>query len=492
MRIFSRACHTLLPICLALLAGCSSNSEDVLPLAVIGGSGTLFESGGRLSPAGQLVRGATTEGLVAFDEQGRVIPALADRWIVTDDGLSYIFRLRDGNWPDGSELTAVSARTALGKALAAVRGMPLGADLAGLSEIRAMAGRVIELRLDYPNPDLLQLLAQPELGLIRLSRGAGPMTLTREGNLAVLRPIAPGKRGLPVQPDWNAQVRSVRLTALPADKAVAAFAAGEAAAVFGGGMADYPLARSIGLTRGITQIDPVAGLFGLVVTTSAGFLNSPENRETLAMAIDRDALASAIGNSGWTPSTRIVSPLMEGDLGTIGERWGELSSAERHRKAAERVKIWLGAKPGPVTIRIALPAGPGADLLFGRLQQDFTAIGIESRRVGESAPAELRLIDSVARYARASWFLGQLGCAARRGQCSAAADTLAAQARRAPDAASRSALLAEAEAELTAANVFIPLGPPLRWSLLQRDIGSGFVANRWGVHPLMPLAMVPR
>ena len=46
------------------------------------------------------MRAATTEGLVGLDAEGQVIPALADRWIVTDDGRSFIFRLRDGTWPE--------------------------------------------------------------------------------------------------------------------------------------------------------------------------------------------------------------------------------------------------------------------------------------------------------------------------------------------------------------------------------------------------------
>ena len=78
------------------------------------------------------------------DERGRVIPALADRWIVTDDGLSYIFRLRDGDWPDKTPITGETARTALLQAISALRGTPLGSDLAAIGEVRAMAGRVSE------------------------------------------------------------------------------------------------------------------------------------------------------------------------------------------------------------------------------------------------------------------------------------------------------------------------------------------------------------
>ena len=179
-----------------LLASCGSNDAPVSVVA-IGGAGSPFETGARLPPAAQQVRAATAEGLVAFDENGRVIPALADRWIVIDGGQSFIFRLREGTWPDGSGIDSQSAKDALSAAVAAVKGTPLALDLADIDEIRVMAGRVIEIRLTRAMPDLLQLLAQPELGLTRKGRGTGPMLLRRDGASAMLTPIAPEDRGLP-------------------------------------------------------------------------------------------------------------------------------------------------------------------------------------------------------------------------------------------------------------------------------------------------------
>jgi hypothetical protein len=57
-----------------------------------------------LSPASAYLRNVTAQGLVAFDEQGRVIPGLGARWIVTDDDQSYIFRLQKTRWNNGREV----------------------------------------------------------------------------------------------------------------------------------------------------------------------------------------------------------------------------------------------------------------------------------------------------------------------------------------------------------------------------------------------------
>jgi peptide/nickel transport system substrate-binding protein len=60
------------------------------------------------------------EGLTRIAEDGRVVPALARDWTVSDDGLHYRFRLRAGvHFHDGTPLTAADARFSLERARAA-------------------------------------------------------------------------------------------------------------------------------------------------------------------------------------------------------------------------------------------------------------------------------------------------------------------------------------------------------------------------------------
>lgn len=472
------------------LAGCGGDSGRPLEIVVIGDPASPFANGPRLPYAAQLVRSASVEGLVSFDEQGRVVPALADRWIVTDDGQSYIFRLRDGKWPDGSQITGETAQAALQQAITGLRGTTLGQDLTVIRDVRTMAQRVIEVRLSGPFPDLLQLLAQPELGLARKGRGLGPMRLRREKDIAWLTAIAPVERGLADEEDWASHVRQLHLSALPPEQALQRFNKGEADIVLGGRIEDFPRINLGGFSRGAIRLDPVAGLFGLAVVHADGYLALPENREAIAMGIDRDALLAPFNLDGWVSTTRIITPGLEGDGGTVTERWLGQSLAERRATAAARVARWT-ASHGQAELRIALPAGPGSDLLFGKLAADLQVIGLKSRRVGESAAADLRLIDVVARYPRPAWFLNQLGCANARAVCSDLADIHAAQALSEPDLAKRAELLAQAEAEVTVANGFIPFGVPVRWSLLAGN-ASGFAPNGWNIHPLIPMAMLPR
>ncbi|MCJ2184126.1 ABC transporter substrate-binding protein, partial [Novosphingobium sp. 1949] len=154
-----------------------------------------------------------------------------------------------------------------------------------------------------------------------------------------------------------------------------------------------------------------------------------------------------------------------------------------------------GAPPRPLDnapeLTLWLPSGDGANILFARLSADFAAVSIRLQRATDRADADLVLMDEVARYPRAGWFLNRLSCAAKQGLCSAEADARVAEAASAPTAQERAALLSEAEAELTAANVFIPFGSPIRWSLVRGSV-DGFATNSWGWHPLMPLSWLPK
>ncbi|HET9630185.1 MAG TPA: ABC transporter substrate-binding protein [Novosphingobium sp.] len=479
----------LLAPLLASLSSCGVDSAPTEQVVIIGAPDDPFSRGIRLTLAGQLVRAATAEGLVGLDEQGRVIPAIADRWIVTDDGLSYIFRLRDGTWPDGTEITGETARRALNAALGELAGTSLAQEVMPIDDIRAMAGRVLEIRLRRAVPELLQLLAQPELGLMR-SAGAGAggaMSLHRSGAVALLTPTPPARLGMPQPEDWREHQRSIALRALPADVATEWFSDGKTDIVLGGRFQDLPQAQAVaGLARRPLKLDPAPGLFGLAFTTTRAWLIQPECREALAMAIDRDAIGAALGLGNWSGTTVIVPPPPGA---ASAERWADRTLAQRQSEAAARISRCKARNGDPGPLRLALPEGPGSDALHARLAGDLGLVGIALARVPERTRSDLRLIDMVARYPRAEWYLHQLSCAGLRGPCSAAADALLAQMEEVGDPAKAPQLVAEAAAAVTAANVYVPLGAPVRWSLV-RDRVNGFFPNAAAFHPLPPLAVV--
>uniref|UniRef100_UPI003342C04E ABC transporter substrate-binding protein n=1 Tax=Hyphomonas sp. TaxID=87 RepID=UPI003342C04E len=355
------------------MAGCSRRGEGPLPIALIGEKTALQANGPRISPAAQMVRGATVEGLVGFDAGGHIVPALADRWIITDDGESYIFRLRDGTWPGGARITAETAAAALRKALAQIKGTALGLDLAAIEQVRVMADRVIEIDLSAPAPDLLTLLAQPELGLPYARSGAGPMAVGRKEDATIFSLIPPEERGLAPQENFKRRARPLVINFVPAVSAVKRFNDGDADVVLGGRIDSLPLASATPLSRGNIQLDPVIGMFGLLVDVETGFLAEAPNREALALAIDRDAMIAAFNIGGWQPTTRVVSSGLVDDPGTVGERWMGVAMEQRRALAAELVTRYKATGKGAPVLRIAAPDGPGSRIVLDRLATDFDA-----------------------------------------------------------------------------------------------------------------------
>lgn len=470
--------------------GCDTGPADgPLDIAVIGELGELASSDSHWSFGGQHLRAATAEGLVALDPAGQVVPAIAERWIVTDDGSSYIFRLRDSTWVDGEPIAAEEVARLLELAIERTDGTPLALDLAKVMQIRAMTGRIVEVQLSSPMPEFLRLLAQPELGLIARGSGAGPMVLSRdeETQLVRLSALPPPERGLPARADWEDTARALTVRALPAAFAVEAFDSGAVDLVLGGTIVDFPLAQLGPLSRGTIRVDPALGLFGLVILNEDGVLSDADRREALSMAIDRPALIAPFGLGGWRPITWIVPHTLFSPLRYPETRWNDLSIEQRRSQARNRVAEFAARTGEKPRIALAIPAGPGGDLLFRQLAEQWRTIGVDTVRAQPGKRADMIMLDRLARYSSPRWFLNQLQCSREDGPCAPVADALVRESLVLQDAGEKQALLAEAHSELVAAEAFIPLGIPVRWSLVRGAV-RGYEPNPWGLHPLFPLS----
>jgi oligopeptide transport system substrate-binding protein len=421
--------------------------------------------------------GATAQGLVRFDPTGQIEPGLAERWIVIDDGRSYIFRLRDAQWPDGQPVTAEQVVRALRRAAAARSGNALAPFLAVIDEIVAMTPQVIEIRLRRPRPDLLKLFAQPELAVFREARldGSGPFRARLDRGSLTLLPLtdssAEDNQG-PTPPE-----RTVRLYGERSALALARFRAGRSDLILGGTFADWPLLAPADLPDGSVQVDPALGLFGLAVVRRDGFLEGAENRAAIAMAIDRQALTQAV-KPDWAARETLLPAALDSAGPPAQPGWAGLDMPARIAEARARVEAWRASHPEPVVMRIALPAGPGATLVWGHLAAALLRIGLQPQRVALGTPAELVLVDQVAPYDSGRWFV-QTACML----CSDEAAALIAAGREAPDLTARAQRIAEADAALTADVAFIPLAQPLRWSAVAPRLGA-WQRNTRAWHPL--------
>jgi peptide/nickel transport system substrate-binding protein len=353
--------------------------------------------------------------------------------------------------------------------------------LGAVEEIVAMTDRVIEIRLSAPRPNLLQLLAQPEFAILREGRGTGPFKLRKErgadGELQLVREV-------PRLDGEETREEEVALTAVEARTGIEAFRAQKIDLLLGGTFADLPLAREASLPRNALQFDPVAGLFGLVPARNDGPVAEVEVRRLLSQAIDRGALIAALNVPDLLPRANILQGGLEGFAVVPSPEWFALPIADRRPALIAESDRLFGQEERP-QLRIALPEGPGTDLLFQQLQRDWQLLGLELVRVKVGAAADLRLVDAVAPSTSPAWFLRQFRCAVRP-VCIEEADTLLEGARATLVASERAALLAQAGQMMDEAQLFIPLAAPVRWSLVSNRV-RGFAGNRFARHTLTSL-----
>ena len=474
---------------LALLTtGCERDDPNRIDVDVIGDPPRLGDPDRETLTDGRaLMMRETAMGLVSFDASGQVEPALAESWIVTDDGRSIIFRIERATWPDDSEVTGDQVAASLKRATEGRSENVLKPLLTAVDAFVGMTGRVIEVRLKTPRPNLLQLLAQPQLGIRRDGAGLGPWRIAgREGQALVLKPIVD-----PADATDTPDARIIHLRGGRAALAIARFSDRQTDIVLGGTIADLPVVQAAEPRTGVLRRDPALGLFGLGIYPRSPFLKERSLREALAMAIDRPALTKLVGNNVWTPSDRLLPAQLDSGQVPATADWTTQSPADRRVTARARIASWIAARGPLPPLRVAMPRGPGMRLVFAQIHADWRAIGVRSVRVGfGDKNADLRMIDEVAPNSSANWYLTRTGCAYGLA-CTESADMTIVEARGAATLGARAAALARADAAAAHDAGYIPLAQPLRWSLVSPAL-SGFRENSFAIHPLGQLRPAPR
>ena len=464
-------------------ASCRKQPEGTVKVVVIGPAPTMRDPAqGPLTLPDEVLLANVAQGLVRFDPAGNIVSGLAERWTVTDDGLDYIFRLGSGSWPDGRKIDAEQVARQLKRELGPRSRNPLKDQLGAIDDVVAMTDRVIEITLVAPRTDFFALLAQPEAAILHNGEGSGPFTAVRRagGEISLSREIAASEDEAPVR-------EQLLLAGSPAAAAVSAFAAHSVDLVLGGTFADLPLAQRARLPRGALRFDPASGLFGLAPAHSGGPLDKAQVRQLLSEAIDRDSFIAALAVPGLAPRATLFEPGLDGIAAPTPPGWTATPYAQRSPSLQAQANRLFGKAAKPA-IRVALPDGPGAELLLQLLQRDWGALGFSVERAAIGQAADFTLLDRVAPSSSPAWFVRRFRCTFAA-VCDQQADALMDAARQTPVPAQRFALLQQAAARLEAAQLFLPIAAPVRWSLVSGRV-ENFAGNRYARHTLTDLQQV--
>lgn len=285
---------------------------------------------------------ALFEGLTALDEQSaQPVPAAAERWEVSADGLIWTFHLRAGlKWSNGETLTAddfvQSWRRILVPALAAENASYLYAlknaealnagKLTDPTVLGAAAPdpRTVVLTLERPTPYLPALVSLPAWFPVnvRVLAKFGPLTergtpWTRAGNLVgngafSLKEWSPNARIVAAQNPhyWDTAHRQLQAVVFVpienSDTEERDFRAGQLHLTFTLPVSKLATWREREPAK--LRVDPLLQTIFLRLNTTKPPLNDPRVRRALSLAIDRDTLARTVLAGSRAPAHSFTPP----------------------------------------------------------------------------------------------------------------------------------------------------------------------------------------
>ncbi len=157
------------------LPGAGANAQDATPVAggtlAVGVVGDPTELDPALSnlAATNLVVDLVYEGLVHEGPDLLPQPALAERWEISDDGLEYVFHLREGaTFHHGPEVTATDVVYSIERVMDPETGSPWSPYTERISGIEATDDRTVTIALDAPDASFLAGLGRQ--GLVTVPR----------------------------------------------------------------------------------------------------------------------------------------------------------------------------------------------------------------------------------------------------------------------------------------------------------------------------------
>ena len=407
------------------LVGCGSGIDRNGTESTDDGSGTTEETGGSsqivigssmtytsLDPAhsyeydGDMVLRAAYDTLVKSDleNETQVIPGVAEDWTISDDGLTYVFNIRqDLTFTTGKGLTAEDCAYCLRRAKG-VMGSPAFL-LDTVETIEATGDYELTLTLNTPNPAMLSILTRASFGIYdsevaQANGGTCDENDTFQSYVDQNPSLGTGAyqissytSGSEVVLDKNPD--SVLSTA-NVDRIIIrniADASTQQMELEGGDI-DFALDLTADQTALLADNEDLQlitsktyNIFFLMLNASEEYgkeLANPTVREAIKYAIDYDGLCSLAGNGAFTPAGIIP----EGFLGYMGE-----STVERD---VERAKELLAEADYPDgftfdcgVIPDMAPDGVSFMTCAQKIQSDLAEVGITMNIVSQQASVYL-------------------------------------------------------------------------------------------------------
>ena len=304
------------------------------------------------------------EGLVSYTATGELTSGAAESWDVSDDRLTYTFRLRpDGRWSNGDSVTAEHFVFAVNRLRDPATAAFYAQFLGDVSELKAVDDQTLTITLGRPTPYLLSLLTHPATfpmhpgslaehgdGFARpgnlLSNGAYVLTGWVPGSVLTLR------RNERYWNNANTAIDEVRYHVQSQPVAeLSRYRAGELDTTSTVPPDSFEQVRKDYGDQ--LHLAPEQNLYYYGYNlTKQPFKDSPELRQALSMAIDRDLLVEKITGRGEVAAYSWVPPGVDNYEPTLLS-YAPLTQGERNKIAQGLYKAagYSGENPLQLELR---------------------------------------------------------------------------------------------------------------------------------------------
>ncbi len=355
------------------------------------------------------------DGLTQYDSHGTLIPALAQSWETSEDGLSVRFTLRDNVfWHDGQPVTTADVAFTYGLMQAdAFPGNPQLMRLWQAITIHPINEQEIEFLLPEPYSPFLEATTR---GLLPAHLLNGVSAASLADHPFNQSPTGTGPLIFPAGQDWQQNGRlhlipnpaywtdtvlldAIELRFFPDEASLAAaFAAGEIHAINNLSPTTLPDVSQVAGVRFFTAVSPrmTSLLFNLF---TSDITNSLEVRQALAYAINRNKLIDDVLTGQGVPldgpflpqswayhpelldvydSQPVTATLKLDDAG-----WLLADGQQIRQKTREEVQV-------PLTIRLLTPGDRTHLNLANEIIVQWQAVGVKTQLISSTDWAEFR------------------------------------------------------------------------------------------------------
>jgi oligopeptide transport system substrate-binding protein len=399
---------------LSLLAACGGEqqpaaSTNTLDRGLPSDPETLDHHKARSVQAAEVIRDLG-EGLVGYSPSGELVPAAAERWEVSEDGLTWTFQLRDGlRWSNGDELTAEHFVAGMRRLVSPATGAFYAQMLVDLENAAAIVSgdipvsmlgvtapdeKTLVMRLVQPTPYLLGLLTHPSTfpvhpgsieehgeGFARpgklVSNGAYRLDAWVPGSLVSLR------RNEHYWDNANTAIDAVNYHVIvQANSELSRYRAGELHITSNVPPESFAQVREEYADQ--LHVAPYLGVYFYGYNlTKPPFKDNLALREALSMAIDREQLAEKIVGRGEQPAYSWVPPGVN-NYEPPQASFAALSKEEREQKARLRYRAAGYGPDKPLRTEIRYNTGDMHKKIAVAIQSMWRdVLGVETTLVNE-------------------------------------------------------------------------------------------------------------